>query len=117
MEFICRPDEPVVKTKAGKVRGYKLDGIYTFKGIRYATSRRFHQPEPVRPFEGIQDATQYGDTSPYMGKKVNGWGDIRINHRYWPQDEDCQFLNVWTDTINDASGIWSSVLTLPPPPD
>ncbi len=103
MEFICTRTEPVVETKAGKVRGYKMDGVYTFKGIRYATAKRFHQPVPVEPFEGIADATQYGDTAPYMEKKINGFGDIRINHRYWPQDEDCLFLNVFTDTINDES--------------
>ena len=100
MEFICSANGPIVETAAGKLRGYKLNGIYTFLGVRYATARRFHQPEPVQPWEGVVDATQYGDTAPYMGKKVNGFGDIRINHRYWPQDEACQYLNVWTDSLD-----------------
>ena len=100
MEFICSSTEPIVTTKAGKIRGYKLDGIYTFKGIPYATAERFHMPRAYEPWDGVRDTIAYGDTCPYMEKKVNGFNDIRIPHRYWPQDEACQFINVWTDTLD-----------------
>ncbi|MBQ6221062.1 MAG: carboxylesterase/lipase family protein [Solobacterium sp.] len=103
MEFICTSTEPVVQTKAGKVHGYKLDGIYTFKGIPYATARRFHMPEPYAPWEGIKDTIAYGDTAPYMEKKVNGFNDVRIAHRYWPQDEACQYINVWTKALDTTA--------------
>ena len=35
--FVCTLEEPVVTTAAGKLRGYKLDDIYHFEGIRYAS--------------------------------------------------------------------------------
>ena len=34
--FVCSETEPVVTTHAGKVRGYLVNDIYTFHGIRYA---------------------------------------------------------------------------------
>jgi para-nitrobenzyl esterase len=34
-QFIRTPDYPVVETKYGKVKGFVLDGIFTFQGIRY----------------------------------------------------------------------------------
>ena len=99
MEFICTSTEPIVQTTAGKIRGYKMDGVYTFKGIPYAKAVRFHMPEKYPAWEGVKDTIAYGDTAPYMEKKVNGFNDVRIAHRYWPQDEACQYINVWTDTL------------------
>ena len=40
-EFVCRPDWPVADTPKGKSRGYKFDGVFVFRGIRYATAERF----------------------------------------------------------------------------
>lgn len=99
MEFICSSTEPIVQTKYGKLRGYKLDGIYTFEGIPYGQAKRFHFPTPLDPWDGVKDATQYGDTAPWIEKKVNGFGNIRIPHRYWPQDEACLYLNVWSSDL------------------
>ena len=48
---------PVVKTKAGKLKGYFYDGEYIFKGIPYAQAKRFQMPEEVTSWEGIKDAT------------------------------------------------------------
>ena len=35
-EFICSTTQPIVQTVAGKVRGFAVDGTYTFHGIKYA---------------------------------------------------------------------------------
>ena len=35
-EFICSAASPVVQTNAGKLRGFVVDGTYTFHGIKYA---------------------------------------------------------------------------------
>ena len=29
-DFLCSESDPVVQTGAGKVRGYRINGIYTF---------------------------------------------------------------------------------------
>ena len=33
-EFICSAASPVVQTNAGKLRGFVVDGTYTFHGIK-----------------------------------------------------------------------------------
>lgn len=52
--FMCTKTDPVVETKAGKLRGFQLDGTYVFHGVKYADAKRFHQPTPVEPWEGIK---------------------------------------------------------------
>ena len=51
-QFLCTKTEPVVQTKAGKLRGFQLDGTYAFHGVKYADAKRFQQPTPVEPWEG-----------------------------------------------------------------
>ena len=98
MEHVFARDEKtaVVATEAGKVRGYLYNGISIFKGIRYAQAKRFHAPEPVRPWEGVWDASNYGFVCPYVDKKPWLSQELYLPHRYWITDEDCQNLNIWT---------------------
>ena len=35
-KFVCTNTEPIVETKQGKLRGFCLNGIYTFHGVHYA---------------------------------------------------------------------------------
>ena len=98
-KFISNPDYPVVDTEWGKLKGFVLDGIFTFQGIQYAKARRFHAPEPLEPWEGVKEATNYGCIAPTMGNPIP-MGELRIPHRYWPENETCQYLNVWTKSID-----------------
>ena len=90
---------PIIETKKGKIRGYKCDGIYIFKGVRYATAKRFQMPEEVKPWKGVKECGSYGFISPTLEKDEPN-GEILIPHRYWPQDEDCLNLNIWTNTLD-----------------
>ena len=92
---------PVVSTTAGLVRGYCFDGLAIFKGIPYAQAKRFHAPEPVKPWKGIFDAGSYGKVCPLLGEE-NPKGEVLIPHRYWPMDENCQNLNIWTPKTDDG---------------
>ncbi|MBQ9048395.1 MAG: carboxylesterase/lipase family protein [Solobacterium sp.] len=94
-EFICSSTEPVVETKAGKIRGFKIDSTYTFWGIKYANAKRWEMPTEVEPWEGVEDALSYGYVSPMLQKEGTA-GEIMCPHRYWVKDENCQYLNVWT---------------------
>ena len=98
-KFICRPDYPVVDTEWGKLRGFLLDDVFTFYGVQYAKARRFHMPEALEPWEGIKDATSYGCIAPTMGNPIPS-GEILIPHRYWPENENCQSLNIWTKSLD-----------------
>ena len=97
--FVCSKTEPIVETKAGKLRGFILDGTYTFHGIKYANAKRFQQPTPVEPWEGVKDALAYGYVSPMLKQDEPG-NELFVPHRYWPMDENCQYLNIWTQSID-----------------
>ncbi len=98
-QFVCN-STTVVDTSAGKLRGFRLDGTYTFYGIKYADAKRFQQPTPVEPWEGVKDALGYGYVCPMLTQDKPGAGEMKVPHRYWPMDENCQYLNVWTQSID-----------------
>ena len=84
-----------VHTARGDVQGYTQDGISVFKGIPYARAARFRAPEPTEPWEGVLDACSYGYVCPLMTNDPPR-GELYVPHRYWPMDEDCLNLNIWT---------------------
>lgn len=98
-KFVCRKDYPVVETKAGKLRGFLLDDTFIFQGIKYADAKRFQMPEPVKPWEGIKDAMSYGFVCPLMEQETPN-SEQMVPHRYWPMDENCQYLNIWTPGLD-----------------
>lgn len=91
----------LAETAQGKLRGYAQDGLFIFKGIPYATARRFHAPVPPKPWAGERDACSYGYVCPLMTNE-RPKGELYVPHRYWPMDEDCLNLNVWTPTLDGA---------------
>ena len=91
----------LVSTARGRVQGYLHDGLTIFKGIPYATARRFHAPEPLKPWKGVLDACSYGYVCPLMTNDPPR-GELYVPHRYWPMDENCQNLNIWTPAADDG---------------
>ena len=100
-DFLCNLDAPIVQTPKGKLRGFYQDGVYHFRGIRYGTAERFMAPRPVEPWEGVKDALVWGYTAPVPANWMIG-DDFTVPHRFWPQSEDCLYLNVWSKEL-DAS--------------
>ena len=101
-QFICTPDYPVVTTPKGKIRGYLYEGVFNFKGIKYANAKRFHQPEPVPAWEGTKDALSWGFNCPTMREDARD-ASASLDHRYWPKNEHCQYLNIWTTTLDPTA--------------
>jgi len=101
-QFISNPDYPVVTTAKGRIRGYVYDDVFTFKGIKYANAKRFHQPEPVEPWEGTVDTLAWGFTCPTMNEPGRD-ATLSHDHRFWPKNEDCQYLNVWTKALDSGA--------------
>lgn len=97
--FLCTKTEPVVETKAGKLRGFKLDSTYIFQGVEYAWAERFQPPQPVKPWDGIKDALSYGYVCPLLHQETPN-GEVLVPHRYWPMSEHCQNLNIWTQSLD-----------------
>ena len=91
----------LVNTSGGPVRGYRQNGLSIFKGIPYAKARRFHAPEPVEKRENVFDAASYGFVCPLLTNERPS-GELYVPHRYWPMDEDCLNLNIWTPGLDDG---------------
>jgi len=100
--FFTSPDYPVAETPKGKIRGYVSEGIFTFKGIKYANARRFHMPEPVEAWEGTKDAISFGWCCPTL-REEGRERSAELDHRYYPKNEDCQWLNVWTTSLEKTA--------------
>ena len=83
--FYCSKAEPVVQTKAGKIRGFKMNSTYTFHGIKYADADRFQMPREVKPWKGIKNALAYGYVCPML-MQDHPLMEVMIPHRYWPID-------------------------------
>ena len=86
-----------LRVQGGRVRGDEQDGIARFLGIPYAAApfgdRRLQPPQPVSPWEGVRDATEFGATVPK--------GDYPPQYQaLFPEQtipgEECLNLNVWT---------------------
>ena len=114
----CSDADTVVETNAGKVRGFRRNGIYAFKGVPYGAStagaRRFMPPAAPEPWTGIRNALAYGricpqDDSAHFdtdGKNLASHDeDAFLLHRgsaVCVPGEDCLRVNVWTPEINGS---------------
>jgi para-nitrobenzyl esterase len=111
-------DKTVAETTAGKIRGFRRNGVYIFKGVPYgagtAGKRRFRPPASPEPWTGIRSALQYGQVCPSQDSaRFNSEGKNLANrdeesfvlHRGAAATlagEDCLRLNLWTPEINGS---------------
>lgn len=95
----------IINTPCGAVRGVdcRLDGVIAFKGIRYATAKRWGYPDQVTKWEGTYEASSYGHCS-YQPRTFYDEEKNEKKYFYYKEfrkgavytyDEDCLFLNIW----------------------
>ena len=98
-------DKYIVDTPCGQIMGSdcRLDGVTSFKGIRYATAGRWEYPVQVKKWDGVYDATQYGNCA-YQARAFKNEAENPGKKFYYKEfregieynySEDCLFLNIW----------------------
>ena len=93
----------VVETESGKVQGFVHHGIYTYRGIPYATAARFMPPQRVEKWKDQRTALTYGPICPQVQpEQYNDLSEFLLPHRIWVESENCLNLNIWTPGINDG---------------
>ena len=101
-------DIAVADTGFGKIRGYQMNGVYTFLGVPYgantAGKNRFMPPQKPEKWEGIKDTIWWGNTAPQI--MDNRYAAVHYSFAdHWNYDdvsEDCLKLNVWTNGLADG---------------
>jgi para-nitrobenzyl esterase len=84
---------PRVATVSGIVQGVTEDDVTRFKGIPFAAPPvgefRWRPPQPVAPWEGVRDASEFGPNC-----AQGGWGAAPGTIAEG-SSEDCLYLNLW----------------------
>ncbi|MCW0484946.1 carboxylesterase/lipase family protein [Gaoshiqia sediminis] len=77
-----------LKVEGGIIQGTLTDDLSIYKGIPFAAppvgELRWKAPQPVEPWEGVKQTTEYAPAPMQGGNPVSG------------KSEDCLYLNVWT---------------------
>lgn len=100
--FFCSETEPTVETVYGPVHGIYYDGVYIFKGVRYARAGRFLPPEPPLRWTEPADCFCYGFECPKM-QPYTFRTALYLPRTYWPSGEDCHYLNIWSPTLDPTA--------------
>src|SRR5690606_18886892 len=83
------------ETANGMIEGApgRGDGMMVYKGIPFAApptgDNRWRAPQPVTPWDGVRDATEFGPRCMQPGTAEG-----------LETSEDCLYLNVWTPAEN-----------------
>lgn len=89
----ANPERPSANVDSGSLQGAIEYNMHVFKGIPYAAppvgDLRWRPPQPAVPWNGVRDASQFGDSCPQPYVKTLSSGlDL-------PGNEDCLKLNVF----------------------
>jgi para-nitrobenzyl esterase len=89
-----------VKCRSGSFVGKKNGDVLCFKGVPFALpptgDRRWKKPVPVPDDDGVYEA-YYNGKSPIQTE----WRTEQAS--YYPQGEDCLYLNIWINTSDPSA--------------
>ncbi|MCH4180494.1 MAG: carboxylesterase family protein [Atopobiaceae bacterium] len=102
-----------MKLGAGTLLGFRDEGVYTFRGIPYATAERFQDPVPVTSYDNAwHNALVYGEVAP-QDRTLSSTASVNSYEFFSPSNgtadmvgnEQCQYLNVWSDDLTAAKPV------------
>ncbi len=98
---------PQVAVESGLLAGEHLpNAVDVYRGIPYAAAPagqwRWRPPQPVEPWEGVRDATQYGPMCPQRDPRDTAPDWIKAHFAAVARSEDCLNLNIWTPVEHDG---------------
>lgn len=93
-----------LETALGAIQGVQKEGYREFRGIRYATAERWQQAVAVTGWEGVYDATRWGDRSL---QHLGFYGQVdTLSNQFYANEAQVTFsaeysadslnLNIWT---------------------
>jgi len=96
---------PIVETTSGKVCGVVNNGGHIYRGLPYGAStadaNRFMPPRKPESWSGVRNAFQNGHSATQVPPAPSAIGSgLRSSAQ---QGEDCLVLNVFANSVNDAS--------------
>ncbi|GHU26617.1 carboxylic ester hydrolase [Spirochaetia bacterium] len=98
------PELPIVRVAGGQLKGFvEEDGTLAFTGIQYAVAERFGKPQPVPAWQGVKPAQVYGPIAMIPDQTAVGYDEFAWPHRYGIQNEDCLYLNLWTQSLSTSA--------------
>ncbi len=107
-QLVIGDDIAVAPTVYGKVRGFILRGIYTFRGIPYGAptggENRFMPPREPEPWDNIRPAVNYSESAPQNtpDQSPESYWAFADHWNYDMVGEDCLRLNVWSPGLDAA---------------
>ena len=101
---ITGSEVPVTDTEYGQVRGYIHNDINTYKGIQYATAKRFEAAVKPASWEGVKSTTMYGPVSPLINEttSIQDESEFVFDHDWGFPNEECLSLNIWSPSVTDT---------------
>ena len=101
---ITGSEVPVTDTEHGQVRGYIHNDINTYKGIQYATAKRFEAAVKPASWEGVKSTTMYGPVSPLINEttSIQDESEFVFDHDWGFPNEECLSLNIWSPSVTDT---------------
>lgn len=106
---------PLLHSRHGDLRGVRVGGVIQFRGVPYAAPAmgdlRFRAPQPLAPWTGERDATDWGTMSPQPTGSSMSLKTVRpelyaatFGDSYGQlQGEDCLTLHVWAPAEASAT--------------
>lgn len=91
------------EVESGPIVGFNYNGVNTFRGIPYATAKRFQAPEKVEPWTDVRPCFNWGNVAHALQNEpteVPFSEFMTPSDNHWVVGEDCQNLNIWSPSMN-----------------